>query len=155
MLKRLLSGSIALLGTIVGITLFWFIFMPWLHFPVRHDYWPKLVLALLELSVAIYLFKRWRSWPALLLLVGSIPMLLANISFVGWNWRMERYYSNSPSVDDPWLALLFPSDNEPSPLNTILYYLIWLSMVSLSIAFFVFLFRCLNRRGANRLSTTV
>jgi hypothetical protein len=149
MLKRLLSTSIALLGTIVGIAVFWIVFMPWFHFATANDQWPKLGLALVELAATLYFFKRWRSWSALLLLIGSVPMVLVNVSYVGWMWRMDRYDSKSPPVDDPLLAMLFPSDNEQSAINTVLYYLIWFSMACLSIAFFWCLFKVIHRRLAN------
>src|SRR4051812_30923584 len=105
MLKRLLSVTIALPATMVGVAIFWIVFMPWFHFPTRNDQWPKLILAFLELAIAIYFFVRSRSWPARLLLLGSIPVLLVNVSYVGWIWRMDRYDSKSPLVDNPWLAL--------------------------------------------------
>jgi hypothetical protein len=116
MLKRLLSVGIALPATIVGLVIYWIVFMPWLRIPGVSP-WGKLFLAVVELAAGIYLFVRWRSLPALLLLVGSIPMLLFNISYVGWNWRMQRLYGSPSLGDDPRLAFLFPSDNEYSPTH--------------------------------------
>lgn len=150
MLKRLLSVGIALLSTSIGIAIFWLVFMPWFHFPMRNDQWSKLVLALMESAAAAYLFLGHRTWPALLLLLASVPMVLVNISYVGWMWRMDRYYSKSPPADDPRLALLFPSDNEHSVINTVLYYLIWFSMACLATAFFWSSFRFIDRGRANR-----
>jgi hypothetical protein len=146
MLKRVLSVGIALLATIVAVVIYWLVFMPWFPFPTRAYPWIKLILALIAFAMSIYFFLRWRSCSALLLLVGSIPVLLVNISFIGWIWRMDQYYSKSPSVDDPWLALLFPGDNEPSSINTILHDLVYVSMLCLPVAFFLFLFRLTDWR---------
>jgi hypothetical protein len=148
MLKRLLSVGIALLGTAAGIIAFWIVFMPNFYIPGVAD-WQKLVLALLELGGAIYLFTRSRGWLTLLLLVGFLPMVLANVSFVGRNWRMHRYYSKSPPTDDSWLALLFPSSNEPSAINGVLGYSIYFSLICLPVVFFWFLFKAIHRRLAN------
>src|SRR5438876_12230896 len=126
MLKRALSVSIALLGTILAIVIYWLVFMPWFHGLIGP--WTKLSLALLEIALAVYLFVRSRNWPALLLLVGSIPMVLVNIDFVGWLWRMDRIYGPNPLGDSAQLALLFPGDNEHSPVNAILGYSIYFSM---------------------------
>jgi hypothetical protein len=120
--------------------------MPWFPFPTRFYPTIKLSLALVASAAAIYLFIRSRHWYAFLLFVGSIPILLVNVSFVGWIWRMDRYYSKSPPVDDAWLALLFPGDNEPSLINTILHYLVYVSMLCLPIAFFLYLLRLTDRR---------
>jgi len=150
MLRRVLSVSIALLGTVVAVVIYWVAFMPWFHFPIRNEYWIRLVVALAEMAIAIYLVARWRSWPALLLLAGSIPMILVNVDFVGWRWRMDRYYSTSPPVDDPRLAFLFPSDNEYSPVNAILHNLIYFSMVCLPLAFFWYFFRFIDQHLTKR-----
>src|ERR1700736_6022174 len=80
--RRVLFMSIALLATVVAVPIYWIVFMPWL-LPALSP-WAKLVLALIEVAFDIYLFMRWRSWPALLLLIGSIPVLLVNISMCGW-----------------------------------------------------------------------
>lgn len=145
MLKHFLTVAIAFIVTLFALLIFWFVFMPWFHFPMLNEKWPKLALAILGLTAAIYLFGRSRSWLALLLLVGFIPVLLVNISYVGWNWRMTRYYSKSPPGDDPWLASLFPGDNEYSPVNTLLSYSIYLCAVCLMIAFFAYFFRIAER----------
>ena len=150
MVKRVPSVSIAVFGALVGIAIFWIVFMPWYPFPIAAYGSVRLALALVEAAVAIYLFTRWRSWPSLLLLVGSIPMVLVNIDFVGWLWRMDRI-DRSPSLgDDSRLALLFPSDNEVSPVNAILHYLIYFSMVCLPIAFFWYFFRVIDRHLTKR-----
>lgn len=149
MLKHFVPAAIGLVGTLFALLVYWFVFMPWFHFPMPNDQWSKLVLALLELTAAIYLFGRWRSWPALLLLVGSIPMLLLNISYCGWIWRMD--YEERESGTSRHLALLFPSDNEHSPVNTILHYLFYLSIVCLPIAFFLYFFRVADERLTKRL----
>src|SRR5438132_2615863 len=134
MLKRILSANIALLATIVALVIYWMVFMPWLHFfPIRSEPWIKLVIALIAMGLAIYFFARWRTWPALLFLVGSIPVVLVNISMCGWEWRMNRIYGPNPHGDSSQLALLFPSDNEHSPVNAILHYLFYFSMVCLPI----------------------
>jgi hypothetical protein len=146
MLKRLLSVAIALLGAFLAIVIYWLVFMPWYTTPGGP--WVKLILAGAELVITIYLFARWRSWPALLLLVGSIPMVLVNIFFCGWLWRMN-HGGWEPGVS-PSLAFLFPSDNENSPINAILHYLIYLSILCLPIAFFMYFFRrvdvCLTKQ---------
>jgi hypothetical protein len=143
--RQLISASIALLITSVGLVGYWIVFMPWLLIPGVISPWPKLVLALIEVALAIYFLTRWRRWPAFLLLVGSIPMLLVNISMCGWEWRMQGIYGPSPSGDSALLAFLFPSDNEHSPVNAILHYSIFLSMVCLPIAFFWYFFRLFDR----------
>jgi hypothetical protein len=144
MLKRVLSITGALIGTIVGLVIYWVIFMPWFHGPIRP--WMKMSMALIEIAVAAYLFVRWRGWPALLLLVGSIPMVLVNIDFVGWLWRMDRMYGPNPRRDSAELVFLFPSDNEPSLVNAILHYLIYFSIVCLPISFFWYLLRLTDQR---------
>jgi hypothetical protein len=146
MLKRTLSVSIALLATFVALVIYWIVFMPWLHFPlIRSEPRVKLIVALVGMVLAIYFFARWRTWPALLFLVGSIPAVLVNISMRGWEWRMNR-------GDSPQLALLFPSDNEHSPVNTILHYLVYFSLVCLPIAFFWYFFRVADRHLTKRCS---
>ena len=147
MLKRLLSVGIALVGTIVALVIYWIVFMPNLHVPGISES-AKLVLALVEVAVAIYLFIR-RTWPALLLLIGSIPMLLLNVSMCGWEWRMERFYSASSPADDPRLAFLFPGDNEHSPINSILFYIFFLTLC-VAVAFFWYFFRVADRQLTNR-----
>src|SRR5437660_1415407 len=100
MLKRILSANIALLATIVALVIYWMVFMPWLHFfPIRSEPWIKLVIALIAMGLAIYLFARWRTWPALLFLVGSIPVVLVNISMGGWGWRMQFFSLPLMSLD--------------------------------------------------------
>ena len=126
--------------------------MPQLRFLFIHsESWIKLVVALVGMGLAIYLFARWRTWPALLFLVGSIPVVLVNISMCGWEWRMERYYSTDPPVDDPWLASLFPSDNEPSFVHRFLSYTGFLTLC-LPIAFFWYFFRVIDRHLTRRSS---
>src|ERR1700724_4689359 len=151
MLKRILAVSIGLVATIVALAIYWIIFMPWLPFlPPRNEPWIKLAVALIGLLLAIHFFVRWRSWPAVLLLLGSIPVVLVNISMVGWEWRMTRYYSTSPPVDDPRLAFFFPSDNEHSVINTILHYFIYFSAACLLIAFFRFFLGVFDRHLTKR-----
>jgi len=153
MLKRLLSVSIGLIGAIIALVIFWIVFMPWFHFGllVRGEPWIKQALAVIETAVAIYLFARWRSWPALLLLIGSIPMLLFNVSYSGWMWRMNRIYGPNPSGDSAQLALLFPSDNEQSPIHRVLFYISFLSLC-LPGAFFWYFFRVADRYLVRRSS---
>jgi|SRR5690349_20346998 hypothetical protein len=149
--KRILSISIACLTTVVMLAIYWLVLMPWLHLlPIRSEPWLKLILAFIVLGIAIYLFARWRSWPALLFLLGSIPMFLVNVDFVGWLWRMDHGGDEPGTL--PVLALLFPSDNEQSPVNAILHYLIYFSMVCLPIAFFWFFFRLIDRHLTKRSS---
>jgi len=152
MLKPLLSVGIALTGTLFTIVLYWFIFMPWLMIPGVISPWPKLILAMVSLGVAVYLFMRSRSWPALLLLVGSIPVLLVNISMCGCEWRIQRIYGPNPHEDSALLAFLFASDSERSPINAILHYLIFVSMVCLPIAFFWYFFRVCDQHLTKRWS---
>jgi hypothetical protein len=148
-LKRLLSAVIALFGTFVALVVYWLVFMPWFPFPTPSSPWIKLILAIVGLLIAMYLFRRWRSWPAVLFLVASIPVVLVNISMVGWLWRMQSTEGPNPREDSALLVLLFPSDNEHSPMNTILRYLFYLSDVCLPIAFFWCLLRVIDRRIAN------
>ena len=145
MLKRILSVSIALLATIVALVIYWIVFMPWEHLFIRSESWVKLVVALVGMALAIYLFARWRTWPTLLFLVGSFPVVLVNISMCGWKWRMQRIYGPSPIGDSALLVFLFPSDNEHSPVNAILQYSIFLSTACLPIAFFWYFFRLFDR----------
>jgi hypothetical protein len=144
-LKRLLSFVIALFGALVALALYWIVFMPWLHLPFRSESWMKLVVALIGLTFAIYLSARRRSWPAVLFLLGSIPVVLVNISMVGWEWRMQRIDGPNPRGDSALLVFLFPSDNEHSPMNTILHYLFFLSDFCLPIAFSWYFFRVIAR----------
>ena len=141
MLKRILCVSIALLATIVALVIYWIAFMPWLHLPIRNESWIKLGLAVIGMVLAIYWFARWRSWPTVLFLLGSIPVVLVNISMVGWEWRIAHDYSTSPPADDRLLAMLFPSDNEHSAINTLLYWSINFSALCLAIVFFCYFFR--------------
>jgi hypothetical protein len=136
MLKRLVPASIALVGTFFAFVIYWVVFMPWFRTPGGP--WTKLIVALAEVAVAIYLFARWQTWPALLLLIGSIPMVLLNISYCGWVWRTD-HEGSQPGVF-PGLALLFPSSNEHTPINHLLSiasFLLW----CLPIAFFRYFFR--------------
>ena len=153
MLKRLLSLSIALIGTIVALVIYWPVFMPWFHFGllVPGEPWIKDALALIETALATYLFARWWSWPALLLLIGSIPMLLFNVSYSGWMWRMNRIYGPNPHADSAQLALLFPSDNEQSPIHRTLFYISFLQWC-LPVAFFWYFFRVADRHLTKRCS---
>jgi hypothetical protein len=150
MLRRLLSVTIAFLGTLIAVVVYWFVFMPWLPFPIRSSPWIKLVLAMIGLIIAMYLFRRWRNWSALLVLIGSVPVLLVNISLCGWIWRMNRNYFDPSSEDHHRLAWLFPGDNEPSPVNSVLHYLFFFSEVCLPIAFFVIFFRLADAQLATR-----
>ena len=146
MLKRALSVSIALLATIVALVIYWFVFMPWLHLlPIPSEPWLKLAVAFVGMLLAIYFFARWRNWPTVLFLVGSIPVVLVNIDMCGWEWRMDRIYGPNPRGDASQLALLFASDSEPSPVHAVLHYLFLVTMVCLPIAFFCFFFRFIDR----------
>ena len=151
MLKRILSASIGVVATIVALAIYWMIFMPWLHLvPLRNEPWLKLAVAIIALALAIYIFARQRSWAALFFLVGSIPVVLVNVEMGGWLWRMNRVYSASPLPDDPRLAFLFPGDDEHSPVNTVLHYLVYLSMLCLTIAFSSYISRVVDRHLTKR-----
>jgi len=117
--------------------------MPWFLIPGIISPWPKLVLALIEMGFTIYLFKRWRDWPALLFLIGSIPVLLVNISMCGWYWRMNHEGMEPGSF--PVLAFLFPSDTnmDYSVMNPILHYIFFLTLC-LPVAFFRYFFRVID-----------
>ena len=136
MLKQLQSAGIALLGTFFAFVIYWVVFMPW--FVTPGGPWTKLIVALAEVAVAIYLFARWRSWPTLLLLVGSISMVLLNIFYCGWVWRV-KHGGWEPGAS-PLLALLFPSDNEHSLVNRLLFFVSFL-LWCLPVAFFWYFFR--------------
>ena len=152
MLKRILSGSIALVATIVSLMIYWIVFMPWLHLPFRNESWLKLAIAIIALMLATCLFARRRTWSALLFLLGSIPIVLVNIEMCGWEWRMDRESSTDRPVDDPRLAFLFPSDNEHSVINAILHYSIYFSAACLLIVFFWYFFRVIDQHLTKRWS---
>ena len=141
MLKRLLCISVALLGTILAIPIYMVVFMPNFRIPGESP-WPTLALGLVQLTIAMYLFTRWRSWPAFLLLIGSIPIVLLNISSCGFFWRIGHGAS-------PRLALFFPSDQEDSPIKPILFYIDFL-LLCLPLAFFWYFVRVADRHLTNR-----
>jgi hypothetical protein len=152
MLKRILSVGIALPATIVALAIYWIALMPNVHVLfIQSEPWIKLAVAVTAIGLAIYFFARRRTWPALLFLIGSIPAVLLNISMVGWEWRMQRYYSTDPPVDDPRLASLFPGENEHSIVNSILFYILFLTLC-VPVAFFWYFFTLIHRHLTKRWS---
>jgi len=144
--------SIAVPATVVALVIYWIVLMPNLRFLfIESEPWIKLVLALVGMGLAIYFFVRWRTWPALLFLVGSVPVVLFNISMCGWMWRMEHGGTEPGSF--PVLAFLFPSDtnSDYSVMNPILHYIGFLTLC-LPVAFFWYLFRVIDRHLTKRWS---
>src|ERR1700694_1316357 len=73
MAKRILAAVIALLITLFGVVVFCIVFGN-LRMP-GEDY-TRFTAALLLLAGCIYIFRRGRRWPAVLLLIGSVALIL-------------------------------------------------------------------------------
>ena len=111
MLVRFVSIIIALVTTLLAFAVYIVLFHSAFDL---FGAWTQLLLITAQLAIAIYLCARFKSWPALLLLVGSIPMVLLKISYCGFVSRMDHAAH--------YLAWLFPSDQELSPIKPLLAY---------------------------------
>ena len=74
MAKRIIAAALAVGTTLFAGFLFCLIFGPALFIP--GEYYTRFAVALVLLGFSIYVFRRSRRWPSILLLVGSLALTI-------------------------------------------------------------------------------
>ena len=77
MARRIVGVLVAVVATLSTALLFFLIFSPAFFIPGK--YYTRFALALVLLGFSIYLFRRSRRWPSVLLLVGSVALNILEI----------------------------------------------------------------------------
>jgi hypothetical protein len=141
MTKRILAAVMALVVTLVGVIVFCLVFRT-LRIP-GEDY-TRLVLAAALLGSSIYILRRSRRWPAVLLVVGSVAVMLLEI-----HEAIVFYMLNHGLIVQP--SWFWPTCTEnPQILNALSYLLC--PALCLPAAWFWYSFQATHRHLTNRSS---
>jgi hypothetical protein len=141
MAKRFLSAVMALVVTLVGVIVFWLVFRM-LRIP-GEDY-TRFVLAAALIGSSIYILRRSRRWPAVLLVVGSGAVMLLQI-----HEAIVFYMLNHGLIVQP--SWFWPTCTENPQILHVLSYLLY-PVLCLPVALFWYTFHAAHRHLTNRSS---
>jgi hypothetical protein len=141
MAKRILASAIALAVTFLCAIAFVVVFG---HLRIPGEYYTRFVVAIALLSSSIYVFRRSRRWPAVLLVVGSAAITLFETHEV-ITWYI---FQNHIEVIEkrPWW---WPTCTEDPRILHALNYLLYPTLC-LPVAWFWYSFTAAHRHLTNR-----
>ena len=137
MLKRIVAAVIALGVTLLGIIAFCVVFG---HLRIPGEDYTRFVAAIALLASSIYVFRRSRRWPAVLLLVGSVAVMVFETHEVIVWYLLENHLELI--VQHPWY---WPTCTENPQILHALSYLLY-PMLCLPVAWFWYSFQAAHRR---------
>jgi hypothetical protein len=141
MAKRILAAVVALVVTFCCVIAFVAVFG---HLRIPGEDYTRFVAAVLLLASSIYVFRRSRRWPAILLVVGSIALVVAKTHDV----IMWYIYQNHLDLitQHPWW---WPTCTEDTRITHAVGYLLY-PMVCLPVAWFWYSFEAAHRHLTSR-----
>lgn len=140
MLRRILAVVVAFFLTLLLFVAYRFICIANIPF----QFGTRLVLSAILLGIAVYLVRRRPRWPALLLLVGLVPIFVIHLhEFIIIHLVRQDFAEHH--------SFLFPVAQENTAILTWLYYMQFLSLCA-PIALFWYLLQVAQRHLTNRCS---
>jgi hypothetical protein len=141
MAKRILAAVIALAVTFFGIVAFCVVFG---HLRIPGEDYTRFIAAVALLVSSLYVFRRTRRWPAVLLLVGSAAILVLETHEAIMYYMLQNHFD--VITKNPWW---WPTCTEDPRILHILSYLLY-PMLCLPIAWFWYSFQVAHRHLTNR-----
>jgi hypothetical protein len=139
MTKRILAAAVALTVTVLCVIAFCVVFG---HLRIPGNDYTRFVAAMALLASSIYVYRRTRRWPALLLVVGSVAVALLKIHDVIVWYIFEHDLIVQPS----WY---WPTCTENPRILNALSYLLYPALC-LPIAWFWYTFQAAHRHLTKR-----
>ncbi len=141
MAKRIAAAVVALLVTLFAVVAFVIVFA---HLRIPGDDYVRFGVALLLLVSSVYIFRRSRRWPAVLLLVGSSAVMLLKTHDVIVSYIFDYHFD--VITQQPWW---WPTCTEDPRIMHALSYLLY-PMLCLPIAWFWYSFEAAQRHLTKR-----